>query len=161
MDMIVQIIQDGLFAAIAAIGFTAISRPPKRAFLYCAVIAAFGHSLRFVLINMSPSMHILPATLIASFAVGVLAVIAASMSKFPAETCLYPALLPMIPGIYAYKAFGGLALCILNGVSGDFSHYFSLFAYNGLMCCSLLLCLVVGATLPIFIFKKMAFQATR
>lgn len=161
MDMIVQILQDGLFAAIAAIGFTAISRPPKRAFLYCAVIAAVGHSLRFVLINLSPHLHIIPATLFASFIIGILAVLAASISRFPAETCLYPALLPMIPGIYAYKAFGGLALCILRGISDNFNHYFSLFAYNGLMCCALLLCLVVGATLPIFIFKKIAFQATR
>lgn len=156
-----QILQDGLFAAIAAIGFTAISRPPKRAFLYCAVIAAVGHSLRYLLINMAPHLHIIPATLIASFVIGILAVAAASISKFPAETCLYPALLPMIPGIYAYKAFGGFALCILHGISEDFSHYFTLFAYNGLMCCALLLCLVVGATLPIFIFKRIAFQATR
>lgn len=159
--MIVQILQDGFFAAIAAIGFTAISRPPKQAFLYCAVIAAFGHSLRFLLINTSPGLHIIPATLIASFLIGVLAVLAASISKFPAETCLYPSLLPMIPGIYAYKAFGGFALCILKGISGNFSHYFSLFAYNGIMCCALLFCLVVGATIPIFIFKKIAFQATR
>ena len=28
------------------------------------------------------------------------------------ETFLFPSLLPMIPGIYAYKAFGGLAMCI-------------------------------------------------
>lgn len=158
--MILQILQDAFFAAIAAIGFAAISRPPKRAFIYCAVIAAFGHALRFVLINIG-QMHILPASLISSFIIGVLAVIAASLSKFPAETCLYPALLPMIPGIYAYKAFGGLALCILSGISGNFIHYFTLFAYNGMMCCGILLCLVVGATLPIFIFKKIAFQATR
>lgn len=158
--MILQILQDALFAAIAAIGFTAISRPPKRAYIYCAVIAAIGHALRFVLINIG-QMHILSASLISAFIIGVLAVIAASISKFPAETCLYPALLPMIPGIYAYKAFGGLALCILSGISGNFIHYFTLFAYNGMMCCGILLCLVVGATLPIFIFKKIAFQATR
>lgn len=159
--MIIQIFQDALFAAIAAIGFAAISRPPRRAYLYCAVIAAVGHSLRYMLINAGPHLNIIPASLIASFLIGVLAVVAASRSRFPAETCLFPALLPMIPGIYAYKAFGGLALCLLSGVSDRFDHYFSLFAYNGMMCCGILLCLVLGATLPIFIFKKIAFQATR
>ena len=83
------------------------------------------------------------------------------MSKTPAETCLFPALLPMIPGIYAYKAFGGLAMCVLRQSGGAFDRYFSLFMQNGLMCMSLLLCLVIGGTIPIFIFKKVSFQATR
>lgn len=50
--MFLQIFQDALFAAIAAIGFAAISRPPRRAYVYCAVIAAIGHALRFVLMNV-------------------------------------------------------------------------------------------------------------
>ena len=44
MELIWKMLQDGLFAAIAAIGFSAISRPPKQAFLWCALIAATGHS---------------------------------------------------------------------------------------------------------------------
>ncbi|WP_301707862.1 threonine/serine exporter family protein, partial [uncultured Duncaniella sp.] len=49
--MVEKIFQDALFAAIAAIGFAAISRPPRRAYVYCALIAAVGHSLRFVLMD--------------------------------------------------------------------------------------------------------------
>ena len=64
--MIVQILQDALFAAIAAIGFAAISKPPRRAYLYCAVIAAAAHSLRFIL--MSGNINIVVATAISSFA---------------------------------------------------------------------------------------------
>ena len=103
-----KILQDALFAAIAAIGFAAISRPPARAYIYCAAIAAIGHSIRFVL--MSPDcgspLHIVPATLIASFAVGLLAVIFSPIVRTPPETCFFPALLPMIPGMYAYRTFG-------------------------------------------------------
>lgn len=156
-----QIFQDALFAAIAAIGFAAINRPPRRAYLCCALVAAAGHSLRFILMNCPPTLHIIPATLAASLAIGALAVLFASLARFPAETCLFPALLPMIPGIYAYKTFGGIALSLLADGPEAFSHYFSLFAYNGLMCMALLVCMVTGATLPIFIFKKFAFQATR
>ena len=108
--MIGQILQDALFAAIAAIGFAAISRPPRRAYIYCAIIAAVGHSLRYVLMNvLSWHVPIITATLVASFVIGVLAVFLSPVAKTPAETCLFPALLPMIPGMYAYKAFGGLA----------------------------------------------------
>lgn len=47
--MITEFLQDALFAAIAAIGFAAISDPPRKAYLYCATIAAAGHSVRFLL----------------------------------------------------------------------------------------------------------------
>ncbi len=156
-----QILQDALFAAIAAIGFSAISRPPRRAYIYCALVAAAGHSLRYILMNFTPEMHIIPATLIASFVIGCLAVMVSAVARFPAETCLFPALLPMIPGIYAYRTFGGIALSLLSEKNDEFTHYFDLFAYNGMMSAGILTCMVTGATLPIFIFKKISFQATR
>jgi len=160
--MFEQIFQDALFSAIAAIGFAAISQPPVKAYLFCALIAAVGHAGRFLLMTaLDEPLHIVPATLCSSFAVGLLAVFLSPLSKTPAETCLFPALLPMIPGIYAYKAFGGLAMCVLRQSGGAFDRYFSLFIQNGLMCMSLLLCLVIGGTIPIFIFKKVSFQATR
>lgn len=161
MEFYLQIFQDALFAAIAAIGFAAISRPPRRAYAWCALIAAAGHSLRFILMVSPPYLHIIPASLTAAFVIGLLSVLVAAYARFPAETCLFPSLLPMIPGIYAYKAFGALAMSLLSGAPLNFDHYFSLFCYNGMMCGGILMCLVVGATLPIFIFKKISFQATR
>ncbi|MDE7460518.1 MAG: threonine/serine exporter family protein [Paramuribaculum sp.] len=160
--MIAEIIQDAFFAAIASVGFAAISHPPKRVYLYCGLIAAIGHSVRFVLMGGNPvSMHIVPASLLASFVVGTLAVLFSPLSRTPAETCLYPSLLPMIPGVYAYRSFGGLAMCILGKNEEQFDHYFYLFASNGLTCLFILAAMVIGATLPIFIFKKISFQATR
>ncbi len=106
--MIVQILQDALFAAIAAVGFAAISRPPRRAYLYCAVIAAAAHSLRFIL--MSGDVNIVVATAISSFAAGTIAVLLSHTARTPAETCLFPALLPMIPGMYAYRSVEALLI---------------------------------------------------
>lgn len=123
--MFTQILQDALFSAIAAIGFAAISRPPSTAYPLCALIAAAGHSLRFILMSDAVAgMHIIPATLAASLLIGTLAVLVTPMFRIPAETCLFPSLLPMIPGIYAYKAFAGLALCLFSGNQETFSHSF-------------------------------------
>lgn len=155
-------LQDGFFAAIAAIGFAAINNPPRRAYLYCAVIAAFAHSGRFLLMQTGgPELHIVLATAIASLTAGCLAVLLSQVAKMPAEACLYPSLLPMIPGIYAYKTFGGLVMCLFCAEEGQFGHYFYLMASNGLTCMFVLLGMVLGATLPIFLFQKLSFQATR
>lgn len=158
----IEVIQDGFFAAIAAIGFAAISRPPVRAFGYCAFIAAVGHAIRFVLMHLQGvEIGILLASTIASFVIGCLAVLFSPWAKLPAETFLFPSLLPMIPGVYAYRCFGGLVMCLLHTSQPEFQHYFYLFSSNGLTCLFTLLGMVLGASLPIFIFKQTTFTATR
>lgn len=160
MDL--NILSDAFFAAMAAIGFSSISRLPLRAYPYCAAIAALGHSPRYLLMmRPAPDLHIFWASLIASFFIGTLAVLLSPKAHTPAEACFFPALLPMIPGMYAYKAFGGLAACVLNDNPDTFGYYFYQAASNGFVCLAVLLAMVVGATLPLFMFKKIAFQATR
>lgn len=160
--MIIDFFEDGLFAAIAAIGFSAISNPPRNAYAYCALIAAAGHSVRFLLMQPSvAAMGIVPASAIAACLIGLLAVLLSPHAKTPAETFLFPSLLPMIPGIYAYKTFGGIVMCLLHNGESDFMHYFYLFADNGLTCVFIILGMVIGATVPIFLLKRISFQATR
>ncbi|MDE7119431.1 MAG: threonine/serine exporter family protein [Muribaculaceae bacterium] len=157
--MLTQILQDAFFAAIAAIGFAAISKPPRRAYLYCALTAAIGHSCRMVL--MAADINIVVASFLAALLVGLAAVLLSPVARMPAETCLFPALLPMIPGIYAYKAFGALAMCVLYSGQPMFDHTFYLFASNALICVAVILALVLGATSPVFMLKKISFRATR
>ena len=160
--MLYNIIMDGLFAAIAAIGFASISNPPKNAYVYCAFIAAIGHSIRYVLMNSSWSeMNIIVASTIAAFVIGLLAVFLAPRAKCPAETCFFPALLPMIPGMYAYRTIRALLFCLHPQEEEIFNHYLYLLAYNGFNCTFIILGMVIGATLPVFMLKKLSFQATR
>ena len=153
MDSIfINIIEDGVFAAIAAIGFSSISNTPRRAYLMCGLIAAIGHSIRYVL--MLPAlggMHI----------IAILAVLFAGRIKCPAEVCFFPALLPMIPGMYAYRTIEALISCLSHVQEQVFSHYLYLLAYNGLTCAFIILGMVIGATVPVFLLKKLSFTATR
>lgn len=160
--MLYKILYDALLAAIAAIGFSAISRPPRHAYFFCALLAAAGHALRFALMGTElADIHIIPATIVAATVTGVLAVLVSPIARMPAEACLFPALLPMIPGIYAYKAFGALALCMLCESKDVFWHNFYLFSHNAITCTAVLLCLVAGGSIPVFIFKNLSFSATR
>lgn len=159
-NILLQLLQDALFAAIAAIGFSAISNPPRRAYVYCALIAAAGHSFRFCLMHFW-SLHIVVASFCAALLIGLLAVLLSPHAKIPAESCLYPSLLPMIPGIYAYKTFAAIVMCTYYGGESEFQHYFYLFANNGLTTLFILLAMVLGATIPMFMLPKISFQATR
>ena len=161
-DIFLNIFEDGFFAALAEIGFSSISNTPRRAYITCGLIAAAGHAIRYVLTLPEPvGMHIIPASGVASFAIGVLAVLFASRIKCPAEVCFFPALLPMIPGMYAYRTIEALLACLYHTQEEVFGHYFYLLAYNGLTCAFIILGMVIGATIPVFLFKKLSFTATR
>ena len=161
-DILVNICEDGFFAAIAAIGFSSISNTPRRAYLTCALIAAVGHAIRYVLtLPDLGGLHIIPASTVASFAIGMFSVLFASRIKCPAEVCFFFFFLPMIPGMYAYRTVEALLLCLYHTEEEVFSHYFYLFAFNGLTCAFIILGMVVGATIPVFLFKKLSFTATR
>mgnify|MGYP000383857656 CR=1 FL=1 len=68
--ILVDILTDGIFAAVAAIGFGAISDPPLRAFPSIALLAAIGHALRFCLMTYL-GVDIATASLFASFSIGM------------------------------------------------------------------------------------------
>ena len=84
--MIGTIIVDGLFAAIAAIGFGAISNPPRRAFLSIAIAAAIGHALRFSLMHYA-GVDIITASFCASFVIGWVSLFLGSLIYCP--MCIY------------------------------------------------------------------------
>lgn len=154
--------ENGLFAAMAAIGFSSISHTPRRTYALCAIAAAVGHTFRFVLMHPdNGDLGIIEASALAAFVIGLIAVTLAPVVKVPAEACLFPALLPMIPGMYAYRTVEGLVACLTARDEVDFNHYFYLLCSNGMTCMFIVIGMVLGATLPIFMFKKISFQATR
>lgn len=160
--MVTEFTQDIIFSALAAIGFSAISNAPRRCYVYLALIAACGHSARFLLMHHDfLGIHIVGATFLAALLIGLLSVMFARILYVPPETFVFPSLLPMVPGLYAYKAFAGLLLCIFQSNETTFEHNFYIFCSNGLLTFFILLGMAIGAMVPIMAFHKISFAATR
>ena len=155
-----EILQDALFAAFAAIGFASISNPPRDTIKYSALIAAVGHATRFCLMRFAAA-NIVVSSLAGAFFIGILAIIIAPKAKCPPETFAFPALLPMIPGIYAYRTIQAFVMSLSAGGEDEFNHYFYLCESNGITCAFVILAMVLGQMIPILMFKKRAFSATR
>lgn len=160
IDFVQSILLDGLFAAIAATGFAVISNPPRKAVLVSAFMAAVGHGLRFYLLQ-SDALDLATASFIAAFAIGLMSIFFAKIIHCPAEVFSFPSLLPMIPGMFAYKTI--LALMKFLQCKDEMmamSNLLEIFR-NGVTTVLVLAGLVVGAAIPLFIFYKQSFQMTR
>lgn len=156
-----DVVFDGFLAAVAAIGFGAVSNPPRRAFPSIAVLAAIGHALRFCLMHVG-SVDIATASLFASFAIGMGSLVLGRRIYCPMTVLYIPALLPMIPGIYAYRIVFSLIMFMQHIDDPQLQQqYLMSLVTNGIVTCSVLFMLAVGATLPFFLFKQRAFSMTR
>ncbi|WP_294594060.1 threonine/serine exporter family protein [uncultured Bacteroides sp.] len=159
--IISDILSDGIFAAIAAIGFGAISDPPLRAFSSIALLAAVGHALRFCLMTYL-GVDIATASLCASFTIGMGSLLLGKRIFCPMTVLYIPALLPMVPGMYAYKIVFSLIMFMQNLKVPELQQkYMMEMCTNSVITCSVIFMLAVGATIPLFLFKTRAFSMTR
>jgi uncharacterized membrane protein YjjB (DUF3815 family) len=157
----VDILADGLLAAVAGVGFGAISFPPKRVFPYIAVLAAIGHAIRFSLMNYF-SVDIASASFCASLSIGMLSLWFGKLSYCPMTVLYIPALLPMIPGMYAYRTVFALVMFMQHLKETEIAErYMQALLSNAIVTFSTVFLLAVGATIPIFVFPSRAYTMTR
>jgi len=159
--MIAEIIMDGLLAAIAGIGFGAISHPPRRAFLYIGILAAVGHALRYYLMH-ALQVDIAAASFCASIIIGLFTLWFGRITYCPMTVLYIPALLPMVPGMYAYKTVFGLMMFMQHLKDEVLAPKYLIETFsNAVVTVSTVFLLALGATLMIFIFPKRAYSMTR
>ena len=160
-DILLSLLRDGLLAAIAAIGFSVISDPPRRTIPFCALLAALGHATRYLLIH-TLNWDIMTASFFGALVIGLVCVGFSYWLHCPTTTLYIPALLPMIPGMYAYRTI--IAITQFMGCAGDSAtamHYMLEVFTNGMVTASVVFALAVGASLPTLILRKWCFQMTR
>ena len=150
---LLAILSDGFFAAVAAVGFGAVSDPPMRAFPAIALLAAMGHALRFCLMDTGVD--------IASVAIGIGSLLLGGRIHCPMTVLFIPALLPMIPGMYAYKTVFSMIMFMQNLDDPSAAGYLAAIVRNGFVTFSVIFMLAAGAAAPIFLFNKRAHSLTR
>ena len=179
--MLPEILSDGFFAAVAAIGFGAISDPPMRAFPVIALLAAVitGGRLQKLEHNdqrwitaaelpqyefclMDTGVDIASASLCASVAIGIGSLLLGGRIHCPMTVLFIPALLPMIPGMYAYKTvFATIMFMQHLGDAAASAQYLQEILRNGFVTFCVIFMLAAGAAAPIFLFNKRAHSLTR
>lgn len=147
-------------AAVAATGFAAVSQPSRKSLPFIAILAAVGHSVRYVLMTCF-SLDIVSSSLVASVLIGFTSLAFARSIHTPLSCLFIPALLPMVPGMYAYRAVFGLIMFIRLGDMDPQAQYLHMFMSNFFTSIMVVAVLAAGASLPKFLFKHRAYTMTR
>jgi uncharacterized membrane protein YjjB (DUF3815 family) len=150
MDLLFTLFNDALFSAIPAIGFAMLFNVPRRFLPYCALAGAIGHSCRTLLISID--MPIEWATFSAAAIIGVVTIGFAKRHMAPPLMYSVAAVIPMIPGTYAFNTMIALVQMIpQTQISPELT---AAVIYNGLKTVFILGALAVGLAMPSLVYYR-------
>ncbi len=112
-----MLLADAFWSAVAATGFAILFNVPPRALPGCALAAACGHALRSWVMQLG--IPIEPATLLAATLIGFMGFYLARRLQSPTAIFTVPAVIPMVPGTFAFRAMLGILAITNMGVSGS------------------------------------------
>ena len=106
MELFMDLLEDGLFSGIAAFGFALLFNVPKQALKACFLFAAAAHAFRTLLLSWQ--IPIEWASFITATLLGLAVVHWSRLVLIPRPVVTVAAVIPMVPGVYAYKSMVGL-----------------------------------------------------
>ncbi len=158
--ILTDILYDASFAAIAGVGFGAISDPPLKAFPGIAALSAIGHAVRFCLMHYAV-FDIATASLLGALAIGFGSYLVGKISHCPMTVLSIPSLLPMVPGIFYYKTILSLIMFLRNSGDPSSVEYIQSLFSNFLLAFTTTFNLGIGVVMPHFLLKNKAYLLTR
>lgn len=149
MDFLIALLTDMSLAAIPAVGFALVFNVPVKALKYCALGGAIGHGIRFVLMTYN-----IPIEWATFFAATIVSMVGVHWShRFLAHPKVFTvaAMIPMVPGVYAFKAMIALVEINQNGYDAQL---FSILIDNFLQAMFIIAGLAIGLAMPGLLFYR-------
>jgi len=145
-------LEKGIWFGLAALGFAILFNVPPRTILIVSILAAMGGVTRLYLVHSGAS--ILMASLAGASLIGVLSIQASHNKHAPPLVFSIPAVIPMVPGVFAYQAILGLINLSTNPNAPDYTQILTGTISNGLNAIFILMALAVGVAVPMLITRK-------
>lgn len=150
--IVLELLYKGLFAGLAAMGFSILFNVPSRTLPAIGSLACIGGIVKFSCLSMDT--NIILASLLGATTVGILSIITAR--RFYAAPLIFsiPAVIPMVPGAFVYKMM--LGFIDLTVISDNQDHLITLLSTvnNGINALFIVMSLAVGVAVPMLIARK-------
>jgi len=149
-ELLAMLVDDAVFAGIAAFGFALLFNVPRQALLACVLFAASAHAVRTLLLHINVPIEW--ASFIAATLLGLATVPWSRKVLIPRPVVTVAAIIPMIPGVYAYKTMTGLMTLHHQGYSVTLLQQV---VENGLLTIFILIGLSFGlAIAPVLVYRN-------
>ncbi len=149
---LLTLLYKSIWGGIAAIGFAALFNVPARSLFHIFLFGGIGVLLKFLLLHFGANIAL--ASLIGAVAIGFLSIPAAHYKHTPPLIFYIPAVIPMIPGIFAYRMILGLITLTGNVKTPNYNTVLLETMNYGLKVLFILISLSVGVVIPMLLLRK-------
>lgn len=150
--ILLEILIKSFWAGIAAIGFAILFNVPRRTLFPIWCIGAMGGLIKFTAMNYE--MGVVFASFLGAVAVGIIAIQMAHLKDSPPLVFSIPSVIPMIPGVFAYKFM--LGMIALTSIEKTDIYLQTLIetVNNGSKMMFVLIALGTGVAIPMLLTRK-------
>jgi uncharacterized membrane protein YjjB (DUF3815 family) len=150
--ILLEILTKGFWSGIAAVGFAILFNVPKRTLFPIGAIGALGGLIKFG--AMFFEIGIVFASFIGATLIGMISIKLAHMKKSPPLIFSIPAVIPMVPGAFAYRMMLGLIALISIENADNYIQTLISTVNNGAKMIFILISLAIGVSMPMLITRK-------
>ena len=141
-----------IWLGFAAIGFAILFNVPKRTLVTIFILGAIGGGIKFLSIQYNEGIII--GSFFGAIVVGFLSVWVAHIKHAPPFIFAIPAVIPMVPGAFAYKMMLGIIKLTNNTDSSIFQSILESTINNALKAFFILMLLALGVSAPMILLRK-------
>lgn len=141
-----------IWFGFAAIGFAILFNVPQRTIWVIFLMGALGGALK--VLTMSLGGSIILGSFLGAMLVGFISIGAAHFKHSPPFVFAIPAVIPMVPGAFAYRAMLGIIKLTNNVDSAVFVKLMEDTVNNGLKAGFVLMALAFGVSAPMLFTRR-------
>jgi len=156
---VLLLLEKGVWAGFAALGFAILFNVPPRTLFAIWYLGALGGITKFLMLDFN--LNIILSSLVGASLVGVLSVPLAHKIHSPSLIFSIPAVIPMIPGVLAYRMILGLMKISVHSNELNMDGVLIDTIQNGMKAIFILLSLAVGVAVPMLITRKESVKRIR
>ena len=149
---ILLLLEKGMWAGFAALGFAILFNVPPRTLFAIWLIGALGGLAKFSLLGLN--VNIIMASFVGASLIGVLSIPLSHKVHSPPLIFSIPAVIPMVPGAFAYRMMLDLINIAVKTSDVNMDSVLVDVFQNGMKVAFILLSLAVGVAVPMLITRK-------
>jgi uncharacterized membrane protein YjjB (DUF3815 family) len=146
------ILEKGIWFGLAAIGFAVLFNVPPRSLFLIWLLAAIGGMTRLVMLHYNG--NIILGSFVGAAIIGFLSIQAAHIKHTPPIIFSIPAVIPMVPGVLAYRTMLGFINLASAPKGTPLQQVLIDTTNNGLNMIFILMALAVGVSVPMLISRR-------
>ena len=147
-----HLLEQSIWFGFASLGFAILFNVPPRTLPVIFLLAALGGIAKLLVMHWSGSLVL--ASLGGATLIGILSIQAAHEKHSPHTVFSIPSVIPMVPGVFAYRMMIGLVKLVGQDPSENYANVLAETVKSGLNVAFISMALVIGVGIPFLITRK-------